>query len=161
RVRSPESASRSVRRSSPDSGAPRGPAPEIFRERGRAPCSRARREVCCAAVGHEEAYPLLASYAAGTLDGAVSSTVRAHLAGGCVECLREVFGRPVGLPRNGVPAALESPLPASRTPAKTRRAGLVAAVVVLGLAAGSGVAWTIAGVRRGAAAARAEMLALS
>jgi hypothetical protein len=112
-------------------------------------------------VGHEEAYPLLASYAAGTLDGAVSSAVRAHLAGGCVECFREVFGRPVGLPRNGVPAVLESPLPVSRTPAKTRRAGLVAAVVVLGLAAGSGVAWTIGGLRRGAAAERTEMLALS
>jgi hypothetical protein len=113
-------------------------------------------------VTHEEVHPLLGSYAAGTLEGDVSSAVRAHLATGCLECFRDVFGRPVGLPRAAAVASVGSaPRVESRATAKTRRAGLVAAVVVLGLAAGSGVAWTIGGLRRATAAARADALSLS
>src|SRR6266571_3245218 len=55
--------------------------------------------VCSARVTHEELRPLLAGYAAGTLDEAGCEAVRVHLAGGCVACLRDVFDRPVGLPR--------------------------------------------------------------
>jgi hypothetical protein len=49
-------------------------------------------------VTHEELRALLAAYAAGALDEVGAEAVRVHLASGCVECLREVFGRPVGLP---------------------------------------------------------------
>src|SRR5439155_1224322 len=81
-------------------------------------------------VTHEELRPLLAGYAAGTLDEAGCEVVRRHLAGGCVACLRDVFDRPVGLPRT--PASPAAPAP---RPAPPRRRVPVLAVgvgVVLG-----------------------------
>src|SRR3989454_8061833 len=86
--------------------------------------------VCSAGVTHEELRPLLADYAAGTLDEAGCEAVRRHLAGGCVACLRDVFDRPVGLPRT--PASPPAPAP---RPAPPRRGLRVLALAVgLGLA---------------------------
>lgn len=97
------------------------------------------------AVTHEDLRPLLARYAAGTLDGEEAWAVRAHLASGCTACLRDVFERPVGLPRFTVPPApeprpLESPpepgppaLPPA--PRRSRRVAVLAFGVALALAA--------------------------
>lgn len=87
---------------------------------------------------HEEARPRLAAYAAGALDGLASEAVRAHLASGCGECLRDLFVRPVGLPRqtNGVG---RDPVPAASS---RRSRGLVVAVVVLAAALATAVGWT-------------------
>jgi hypothetical protein len=60
-------------------------------------------------VTHDAVRELLAGYAAGVLSDAHSNVVRAHLAGGCLECLQDVFSRPVGLP-----------LPAEVPPAKVQ-----------------------------------------
>jgi len=79
------------------------------------------------AVDHEAMRALLPGYAAGTLGDVESSAVRAHLASGCDDCLRDVFSRPVGLPPRpetaGAPAAAR---PATRRP--------LVAVAVLSLA---------------------------
>jgi outer membrane murein-binding lipoprotein Lpp len=87
-------------------------------------------------VTHEAIRPLLADYAAGTLDAAGCEAVRVHLAEGCVACLAEVFDRPVGLPRT--PASPPAPMPGSL--AHVRRGFRV-------LAAGLGLALAALGVR--------------
>jgi len=91
--------------------------------------------VCSAGVTHEELRPLLAGYAAGTLDEAGCEAVRRHLAGGCVACLRDVFDRPVGLPRT--PASPPAPAPRPTPPRRGLRV----------LAVGIGVALAALGVR--------------
>ena len=53
--------------------------------------------LCADSVTHEELRALLAPYAAGVLDDETSQAVRAHLAGGCLACLDELFAHPVGL----------------------------------------------------------------
>jgi hypothetical protein len=63
-------------------------------------------------VNHHEVQGLLAAYAAGTLAEAEAERVRAHLASGCLECLADVFARPVGLPRD-LPMAHDVPPRAS------------------------------------------------
>lgn len=60
--------------------------------------------VCSPAVTHGELSGLLDAYAAGMLDGEAAAGVRAHLAGGCAECLGELYRRPVGLPVGLAPA---------------------------------------------------------
>jgi len=94
--------------------------------------------VCSADVTHEELRPLLAGYAAGTLDEAGCEAVRVHLAGGCVACLRDVFDRPVGLPRTAPwpPAAA----PRLASPARRSRG-------IVGLAVGLGLVLAALGVR--------------
>src|SRR5262249_33879064 len=115
-------------------------------------CPRAGATVCSRGVTHDEAHALLGSYAAGTLDDEASEGVRAHLTAGCFDCLREVFGRPVGPPREAVP--IPPPPPAV---ARTRAwVGPIAAVVVLGLALGALDWWTITDLRGRMAAAHAH-----
>jgi hypothetical protein len=53
-------------------------------------------------VTHADLRQRLRAYADGTLDDGEADLVRVHLATGCPECLREVFTRPVGLPRPAV-----------------------------------------------------------
>lgn len=76
---------------------------------------------------HAEVQALLRAYADGSLGEADAEVVRAHLASGCEDCLRDVFTRPVALPR--APVIVQRPL-----------AGLAAAAlgggVVIGLALG-------------------------
>ena len=48
---------------------------------------------------HAEVRERLRPYADGTLDDADAEVVRIHLATGCADCLRDVFTRPVGVPR--------------------------------------------------------------
>jgi outer membrane protein len=67
---------------------------------------------------HEAIRSLLAGYAAGALSDQGADAVRIHLAGGCTECFRDVFSRPVGLPVVEVAA---EPLGAPR--AASARAG--------------------------------------
>jgi hypothetical protein len=106
-------------------------------------------------VTHEDLRALLPAYAAGALDTEVFESVRAHLASGCLLCLQEVYDRPVGLPRTAFREAPE-PAPAQPPPEPTppppvanppvptvRHVGLVAAVVVLGLALAACVTWMI------------------
>jgi hypothetical protein len=50
-------------------------------------------------VTHADLRQRLRAYADGTLDDGEADVVRAHLGTGCLECLRDVFTRPVGLPR--------------------------------------------------------------
>ena len=94
-------------------------------------------------VTHEELRALLASYAAGALDDERSAAVRTHLAGGCLACLDELFGHPVGLPRAVVP---DSPSPGRPSPGS--QLGLLVAVVGVSLAFAAAVGWMI--VERGA-----------
>jgi hypothetical protein len=54
-------------------------------------------------VTHADLRRRLRAYADGTLDESQAEIVRVHLATGCPECLREVFTRPVGLPRPATP----------------------------------------------------------
>jgi hypothetical protein len=116
-------------------------------------------------VTHEELHALLPAYAEGTLDGTTSEAVRAHLACGCLECLQEVFGRPVGLPRVAPPPASRPephPLPvltAAVPIVAPRRRGLEVAVVVLALALAAVAAWTIAELRGREATYRAQAAA--
>ena len=94
-------------------------------------------------VTHDEAAALLPGYAAATLDLADAARVRAHLASGCADCLRELFGRPVGLPCPMPPVGLPRPVPPGHvSPARTRRT-LVLAVALAGAVAAAGLAaWT-------------------
>src|SRR5436190_3906960 len=85
--------------------------------------------LCSDGVTHEELRALLAPYAAGALDDETSQAVRAHLAGGCLACLDELFGHPVGLPRAVVP---ETPTPTP--PPAPSRTGLSVAIFGLSMA---------------------------
>ena len=71
----------------------------------------ARGSLDVSAETHEEMRALLPGYAAGTLNDAESGAVREHLAAGCLDCLRDVFSRPVGLPLGPGPAGVR---PAAR-----------------------------------------------
>src|SRR5207247_5363439 len=83
-------------------------------------------------VTHDEAAGLLPGYAAATLDLADAARVRAHLASGCADCLRELFGRPVGLPCPMPPVGLPRPVPPGHvSPPRTRRT-LAPAVALAG-----------------------------
>jgi Putative zinc-finger len=82
-------------------------------------------------VRHEDVQGLLVDYAAGMLGEAEAERVRAHLASGCATCLTEVFGRPVGLPRQA-PASV---MPERRTRWLAR--GLAAGVALLAGALGA------------------------
>jgi hypothetical protein len=85
-------------------------------------------------VTHAELRSRLRAYADGTLDGSDVEVVRAHLAAGCPECLREVFTRPPGLPR--------PPVVVRRTPwAPVVVAALGAAAVGAGVATIAGTSW--------------------
>jgi hypothetical protein len=79
-------------------------------------------------VTHADLRTRLRAYADGTLGDAEAELVRAHLASGCVECLRDVFTRPVGLPR--------APIAVPRS----------SAAVLVGIAAGAAVALGIAAI---------------
>jgi hypothetical protein len=103
-------------------------------------------------VTHDEAHALLGSYAAGTLDDDASEAVRAHLTAGCLDCLREVFGRPVGLPR-AAPSIPPSPPAVTVT---RPRVGPVAAVAILALALAALGGWTIVDLQASIATARAR-----
>src|SRR5437867_1822378 len=105
-------------------------------------------------VTHEELRPLLAGYAAGTLDEAGCEVVRAHLADGCVACLLDVFDRPVGLPRTPpAPAASPPPEPEAADGARPRR-GLRQVAVGLGLVLAALGVWAIGELRGREAAYR-------
>jgi hypothetical protein len=78
-------------------------------------------------VTHADLRARLRAYGDGTLADDEAELVRMHLASGCVECLREVFTRPVGLPRAPI---------AVRRPPSTALVALGAGVAVaIGLAA--------------------------
>ena len=80
---------------------------------------------------HAEVQALLQAYADGSLGEGDADVVRAHLASGCEECLRDVFTRPIALPR--------APVVVQRPPAGLAAAALAAGVLlglVLGLVAG-------------------------
>ena len=94
------------------------------------------------ALTHDEAHALLPSYAAANLDLAEAVRVRAHLTSGCADCLRELFSRPVGLPR---------PTPRAHAPAPTpapRRRSPPAMAVACALAAVGLSAWMVRGFQR-------------
>ena len=107
---------------------------------------------------HEEVRALLPAYAAGALEEGACDLVRTHLASGCLECLHDVFARPVGLSRPAREAGVQEPLPspAEAVAGVARRPGLVAAVVVLSLALGATVAWMIIELRAGEATYREQ-----
>jgi hypothetical protein len=82
-------------------------------------------------VTHAEVQAMLQPYADGSLGEADAEVVRAHLASGCEECLRDVFTRPIALPR--------APVVVQRPPAGLAAAALAAGVAIglaLGLVAG-------------------------
>ncbi len=83
------------------------------------------------AVTHAELRARLRAYAEGTLVEVEAEAVRVHLASGCEECLRDVFGRPAGLPRPR-PIVVAAP-PRRGGP----MVGLLAAATGLGVLAGS------------------------
>lgn len=103
--------------------------------------------VWCGRVTHEEVRARLAPYAAGTLAPADVEAVRAHLAGGCLACLGEVFERPVGLPRPGS----EAPVVRRRS----RRALVLGGMAAGGVLGGAATLWAVSelGTRRPVAAA--------
>jgi hypothetical protein len=105
-------------------------------------------------VTHEDLRALLSGYAAGTLDSAESRAVQTHLASGCTECLREVFERPVGLPRFPAQPPVLEPRPEARP-----RPGWPARQVAV-LAGGLGLAlaavWVIGELRGRERAYRAQ-----
>src|SRR5437867_8079948 len=80
-------------------------------------------------VTHEEARLLLRSYAAGELGLEEAAPVRAHLATGCAECLRDVFNHRLG----PAPPAMQA------TPAP-RRGRWIPARAVAALLAAAGIA---------------------
>jgi hypothetical protein len=104
-------------------------------------------------VTHEEVEVRLAGYASGTLAEPEERAVRAHLAGGCRECLSEVFRRPVGLPRE------QPPMPGRL---RWRPSGWrwVGTMLVLGVAgAATSVAWRDADQAQEAAAPKRQVVA--
>ena len=79
-----------------------------------------------APVTHEEARVLLRSYAAGELGLDEAAPVRAHLATGCSDCLRDVFNHPLDRPP---PPQVASPRGRRSTPARAAGAVLAAAAI--------------------------------
>jgi hypothetical protein len=73
-------------------------------------------------VTHADLRQRLKAYADGTLGDGEAEVVRIHLATGCPECLRDVFTRPIGVPR--------PPLVIRRSPRGLVLAGLGVAVAV-------------------------------
>jgi len=94
-------------------------------------------------VTHDEVRRLLPGYAAGTIDDAAADAVRRHIAEGCLECLHEVFARPVGTPSPPVavaPPVAPSPMPLPprvRRPRATIAAGIIVGAAVAAVVAGS------------------------
>ncbi len=93
-------------------------------------------------VSHDEIRRLLPGYAAGTIDDAGAGVVRQHIADGCLDCLGDVFSRPVGEPEMPVVApAPPAPIIVEPSPARRSRivtvsifvAAIVAAVVTGGV----------------------------
>ena len=82
---------------------------------------------------HAEVQARLRAYADGSLDEADAEVVRAHLASGCEECLRDVFTRPVALPR--APVVVQRP---PRGLAAVALGGGVVIGLAIGLLAGGG-----------------------
>jgi hypothetical protein len=106
-------------------------------------------------VTHEELRALLPPYAAGDLEESAADMVRAHLATGCVECLDDVFGWPVGQrpptrsPGSSAPRAdstQPAPPPVDRGPiAGTRSLARwwPAAALLVGLAPATLAVWSV------------------
>jgi len=87
----------------------------------------------------------LPGYAAGTIDDAAADAVRRHIAEGCLECLHEVFARPIGTPSPPVAAAppvAPTPMP---LPPRVRRPW---ATIAVGVVVGAAVAAVVAGSTR-------------
>ncbi|MFN8543232.1 MAG: hypothetical protein U0807_03385 [Candidatus Binatia bacterium] len=84
---------------------------------------------------HEDLRARLPAYAAGVLIGPSADVVRLHLAGGCSECLHDLYARPVGFPR----------VPISRVRAPAWCWAVASAVVGIALAGTLG--WLVARVR--------------
>jgi hypothetical protein len=78
-------------------------------------------------VTHADLRQRLKAYADGTLGDGEAEVVRVHLATGCPECLRDVFTRPIGVPR--------PPLVVRRSPRGLVLTGVGVALAV-GVAAG-------------------------
>jgi len=126
-------------------------------------------------VTHDELRPLLGAYAAGALAESAAEVVRAHLASGCTECLRDIFSRPVGLPRGAgdessrtvtEPPHDEAERHAAHAPPpapvrRGRRWGLAVTIVVLALALATFASWTIYDLREREAARHAEAVRLA
>jgi len=106
-------------------------------------------------VTHEELRALLPGYAAGDLETGVADAVRMHLATGCSDCLSDLFGRPVGLPRTS-PLPPVAPPPAPRLAAASPSRALPFALTVAGLALAALATWTIYDLRAREAARDAE-----
>ena len=85
---------------------------------------------------HAELRHSLPAYADGTLADGDAELVRAHLATGCAECLRDVFTRPVGLPRPG-PLVVKR-----RSPVSLVAMGVGAAAIGIGLGAIVALRWS-------------------
>jgi hypothetical protein len=101
--------------------------------------------LCCSGVRHDELRALLGAYAAGDLPAPLAEAVRAHLAAGCIECLDDVFRRPVGLPRHPPlnATAVDLPRPTiTPVPGRAGR-GVTLAITVPALALAAFAAWTI------------------
>jgi hypothetical protein len=94
-------------------------------------------------VTHDEVRRLLPGYAAGTIDDAAADAVRRHIAEGCLECLHEVFARPVGTPAPPpvvAPSVAPSPMPLpprARRPRAAITAGIIVGAAVAAVVAGS------------------------
>src|SRR6185295_721331 len=101
---------------------------------------------------------LLPRYAAGVLDDESADEVRAHLAGGCGGCLRELFERPVGVPLEAAPApepvqpAPPPVLPSAPAQRRLLPAWLWGSLLLVAVGSVIGLAWlsraTVAGTDR-------------
>jgi putative zinc finger protein len=112
-------------------------------------------------VTHEDLRARLPQYAAGELAGDDADVVRRHLATGCVECLEDVFRRPVGQPLARTPS--EPAVRVERRNPRPRggRRLLTGAVVVLALALAALAGWTITELRQREIAARDDAARLT